>query len=59
MWDVAIVEAIIQPEMATLETFMSPPENTPRQIGIYTAIDTNAMHADFWRVLEEHLENAQ
>ena len=48
MWDVALIEALARPELATRQTFRTPPENTQREIGIYTAIDTAAMQADFW-----------
>ena len=52
MWDVAIIEALIHPERATKESFKTPPENLPRQIQIYTKIDTKGMEADFWKSLE-------
>lgn len=48
MWDVAIIEALAHPEWATTQSFLTPPENTPRQIKIHTSIDTQKMEADFW-----------
>ncbi|MEL6853187.1 MAG: nucleoside hydrolase, partial [Bacteroidota bacterium] len=48
MWDVAIIEALIHPEMAERRLYPTPPENYPREIGIYAAIDTAAMEAGFW-----------
>ncbi|WP_405414585.1 nucleoside hydrolase [Maribacter sp. Asnod1-A12] len=48
MWDVAIIEALIHPEWATIETFKTPKENTQRDIEIYTKIDVNQMESDFW-----------
>ncbi|MDW3195222.1 MAG: nucleoside hydrolase [Cytophagales bacterium] len=48
MWDVAIIEALAHPEWATTQTFLTPPENTPREIKIHTSIDTQQMEADFW-----------
>ena len=48
MWDVAIIEALARPELATKTNFPTPPENALRELGIYTAIDTAAMEADFW-----------
>ena len=48
MWDVALVEAIIHPEFATIEKGTTPPENVQREIRIYTDIDTDKMKADFW-----------
>ncbi|MEM9328477.1 MAG: nucleoside hydrolase, partial [Bacteroidota bacterium] len=48
MWDVAIIEALIHPEHATLQVMDTPPENTQRPIGIYTGIDVPAMKSSFW-----------
>ena len=49
MWDVALIEAILHPEFATLETMSTPPENTQRNINVYTAIKPDQMEADFWK----------
>ncbi len=49
MWDLALIQAIIYPHLATLETTQTPPENTWREIGIYTDIDEAAMREEFWR----------
>ncbi len=51
MWDVAIIEALIDPQNATLQHMSTPPENTSRSIGIYTAIDVPAMKASFWEAV--------
>lgn len=53
MWDVAIIEALLCPEYATITSLQTPPENTKRTIGVYTAIDTTAMKRDFWRHLKK------
>ncbi len=53
MWDVAIIEALIDPQNATLQQMSTPPENTSRSIGIYTAIDVPAMKASFWGAVAE------
>ena len=55
MWDVAIIEALARPELATVTHFPTPPENALREIGIYTDIDEEAMEQDFWRVVGEAL----
>lgn len=55
MWDLAIVEALIHPELSTTKQFMTPPENTERMITIHTSIDKNKMEADFWEVVDRHL----
>ena len=48
MWDLALIEAIIHPEMATEQRVMTPPENHQREIHVYTRVDEAAMQADFW-----------
>ena len=54
MWDVAIVEALIHPEMSTAHKYQTPPENESREITIYTAIDVDKMHEDYWESLVEY-----
>lgn len=51
MWDLAIIEALIHPEMAEKEQFATPSENRKRNISIYTEIDIEKMKADFWQSL--------
>ncbi len=48
MWDVAIIEALANPSLAKKTYFKTPPENTAREIEIYTTIDVPAMEAQFW-----------
>ena len=48
MWDLALVEAILKPELATTKTVNTPPENVDRTITIYTAIDVPQMREDYW-----------
>lgn len=53
MWDVAIIEALVCPEYATITPLPTPPENTKRNIGVYTAIDTVLIEEDFWKHLNK------
>ncbi|APG64259.1 hypothetical protein LPB136_02245 [Tenacibaculum todarodis] len=53
MWDVAIIEALAQPEWSTVKGFLTPPENTQRTIGIHTNINTDKMKHNFWSALEK------
>ncbi|MEQ9442452.1 MAG: nucleoside hydrolase [Cyclobacteriaceae bacterium] len=55
MWDLALIEAIINPELATLEEGSPPPENTSRTINIYTDIDAPQMEAAFWERLSQKM----
>lgn len=49
MWDLAIIEALAHPEWTTSSLFTTPPENTQRNIKIYTKIDVEKMKKDFWQ----------
>lgn len=54
MWDLALVEAIVNPSFAVLDQRTTPPENTQRTIGVFTKIDEDAMRDDFWNVYNKH-----
>ena len=55
MWDLALIQAMLDPSMATLEKRAAPPENGARPIHVYTDIDNERMEADFWNSLQQHL----
>lgn len=50
MWDFAIVQAVLNPGWTKQVSCKTPPENTPRDIFLYTEIDSKAIMEDFWRV---------
>lgn len=52
MWDLALVEAYLKPDLAEIQTVDTPPENGPRKIRAYVNIDEQALAEDFWRVLK-------
>jgi inosine-uridine nucleoside N-ribohydrolase len=49
-WDLAIVQAVLNPQWTKQILTKTPPENTPRDIYLYTEIDSKAMMDDFWKV---------
>ena len=53
MWDLALVEAYLNPSLAQIETVTTPPENKQRQIRAYTKIDETALADDFWKMLKD------
>jgi inosine-uridine nucleoside N-ribohydrolase len=53
MWDLALVQAMIRPELAREHQVATPPENTQRTVWVYHAIDVEAMTADFWAAMDE------
>ncbi|MCB1064064.1 MAG: nucleoside hydrolase [Verrucomicrobiae bacterium] len=48
MWDLALVQAILHPEMASERGATTPPENTQRTVQVYDKIDPEAMRAEYW-----------
>ncbi|MEB2778632.1 nucleoside hydrolase [Algoriphagus sp. D3-2-R+10] len=50
MWDFAIIYAVINPQWTKQILRKTPPENTPREIFLYTEINSEAMMEDFWKV---------
>jgi len=54
MWDVAIIEALANPELSKTKSFLTPPENTQRIISIHTEITVDKMTTDFWKSLKNY-----
>ena len=52
MWDLALVEAYLNPALAQLKTVTTPPENNKRNIRAYIKIDEKALSEDFWKTLK-------
>lgn len=55
MWDLALVEAYLKPDLAKIETVLTPPENKQRTIKAYVKIDEKMLANDFWEVLNRKL----
>ena len=51
MWDLALVEAILHPEMATMKQLPTPPENTARTVWVYDSIQVEPMRDDYWKTV--------
>ncbi len=52
LWDLALVQAFLQPKSATIKKVLTPPENRQRLITIYSGIDVQGMKADFHQLLK-------
>ena len=52
MWDLALIEAYLNPALAQIETVTTPPENKQRAIKAYIKINENALADDFWKVVK-------
>lgn len=55
MWDIASLEAFFLPELASLESRLTPPENTSREIGVYTQIKHLEMEQVYWETVQRAL----
>jgi len=51
MWDLALVEAFLNPEKASIREVITPPENTHRKIQAYIKIQHDELADDFWKCL--------
>jgi hypothetical protein len=54
MWDVAAVEAVVHPELATEKPAAVPDGYGSRKVWVYTKIDARRMEEDFWAALRAH-----
>ncbi len=59
MWDAALVEAMIRPELATEAEVMTPPENVQRKIWMYDSIRVDDMFQDYWNAVSKVGSTAQ
>lgn len=53
LWDLALVEAYLKPELCKKEKVSTPPENTRREINAYTEINNSALIQDFWQIIKK------
>lgn len=51
MWDLALVEALLHPEMAMMKQCDAPPENKDRKVWVYGSIQAQAMRDDYWKTV--------
>jgi inosine-uridine nucleoside N-ribohydrolase len=54
IWDLALIEALIDPGMAREVQVPTPPEATDRKVWMYESIDAARMKEDFFRAVEAH-----
>jgi purine nucleosidase len=53
MWDLALVEAYLQPKFSTIGTAYTPPENKKRKIKVFMVINKKELDTDFWTMLKK------
>ena len=54
MGSLALIQAILHPEMSSQKQIVTPPENVQRKIYVYTRIDAERMKKDLWKSIEDY-----
>jgi len=54
MGSLALIQAILHPEMSSQKQVITPPENVQRKIHVYTRIDADRMKKDLWKAIEDY-----
>ncbi len=57
MWDLALVEAYLNPELTTQGSYPAPPEDGGRQITVITNIDAKKATSNFWNYYQTLIDN--
>jgi len=55
MWDVALIHAIMNPDLVTEKEVNTPDENVPRKIYAYTWLDDTKMKREFWKMVRVNM----
>ncbi len=54
MGSLALIQAILHPEMSSQKQVVTPPENVQRKIHVFTRIDADRMEKDLWKAIEDY-----
>lgn len=54
LWDVALVQAYLRPELAEIISVPTPPENHPHSVKIWSKINAKGMYDEFWQQVKQH-----
>lgn len=57
MWDVALVQAMLRPDLVHERQVDTPPENTARKVWMYDSLDADALREEFWKNFPFDREN--
>ncbi|HBE67799.1 MAG TPA: nucleoside hydrolase [Planctomycetaceae bacterium] len=57
MWDLALVQAIIDPKLAKRRVVATPPENESRKVTLYESIDAPSMRSNYWKIIQARYAN--
>ena len=54
LWDLALVEAYLSPDLAEFKSVKTPPDNHKHTVNVYVKIDKKAMFDKFWNTLRAY-----
>jgi hypothetical protein len=57
MWDLALITALARPDLAIEGKYRTPPENSQREIHVYTGVKVEAMRQDWWNMVRRAQSN--
>lgn len=57
MWDLALIQAIMNPDLVTEKQVDTPAENISRRIYAYTWLDEEKMKKEFWKMVRLHFND--
>ncbi len=57
MWDVALIQAIMNPDLVTEKEVSTPDENVSRKIFVYTWIDEEKMKRAYWKMVRVEMRD--
>jgi purine nucleosidase len=55
MWDVALIHAIMNPDLVTEKEIWTPPENLRRRVFVYSWLDDAKMRREFRKLVRKNL----
>ena len=54
IWDLSVITCLIHPEMGTEIQVTTPPENTQRQVFVFSKIDGSGIRREFYDAVAKH-----
>jgi inosine-uridine nucleoside N-ribohydrolase len=54
IWDLAVVSCMLRPEFGEELKVMTPPENTPREVFVYSKIEGRKIREEFFEAVAKH-----
>ena len=54
MGSLALIQAILHPEMSSQKQVITPPENVQRKVHVFTRIDADRMKKDLWKAIKDY-----